>query len=110
MGDGSGNTLNWPLQLQLTMARALLRRPRLLLVDDADQFASAMGKERFVSILRHLQRHDRVTIVMAAAQPELFLASSAVGGGGCCGGQRGSSGSFEADVYKLQDGLLRKCA
>jgi ABC-type protease/lipase transport system fused ATPase/permease subunit len=47
VGDGSGTVVSPALLMRLTLARALVRKPRLLLLDDADQFASAVGKSRY---------------------------------------------------------------
>jgi ABC-type protease/lipase transport system fused ATPase/permease subunit len=46
VGDGSGTIVSPALLLKLTLARALVRKPRLLLLDDADQFANAVGASR----------------------------------------------------------------
>jgi ABC-type multidrug transport system fused ATPase/permease subunit len=46
VGDGSGTIVSPALLLKLTLARALVRKPRLLLLDDADQFANAVGRSR----------------------------------------------------------------
>ena len=57
MGDGSGVSLPRAVQLQLAVARALIRRPRLLLVDDADQFYEALGgSSGFPQLLTQLCR------------------------------------------------------
>lgn len=53
-GEGSGTALSPILVLQICMARALMRRPRLLLVDDADAFAEAVGPRGFNEILQEL--------------------------------------------------------
>jgi ABC-type multidrug transport system fused ATPase/permease subunit len=46
VGDGSGTVVSPALLLKLTLARALVRKARLLLLDDADQFANAVGRSR----------------------------------------------------------------
>lgn len=48
VGDGSGTIVSPALLLKLALARALVRRPRLLLLDDAEQFADAVGRNRWV--------------------------------------------------------------
>jgi ABC-type ATPase involved in cell division len=79
--------------MQLTLARALIRQPRLLLLDDADQFAAAVGQQRLVNLLAQLQRAG-VAILVAAARTEPLLAD----------------GSFRAEVLCLQDGALLSSA
>lgn len=73
----------------LTLARALVRRPRLMLLDDADAFASALGAARLNDILADLQA-DGVTVVMAAERPALFP-------------------GLRARVFGLHDGRLFAC-
>ena len=89
VGDGTGAIIAWPLLLQLALARALVRQPRLLLLDDADQFAAAVGQQRLVDLLAQLQSAG-VAILVAAARPEPLLAD----------------GSIRAEVLCLQDGAL----
>lgn len=89
VGEGSGTIVSYPLLLQLSLARALVRRPKLLLLDDADQFAAAVGLQRLVGVLRELQEQQGVTLVMVAAKPADFV-----------------SAGLRAALYHLEEGQL----
>jgi ABC-type protease/lipase transport system fused ATPase/permease subunit len=54
IGSGTGHPLTRQVALQLGLARALLRKPRLLLLDDGDLFAEAVGDDRVKDILQNL--------------------------------------------------------
>ncbi|WIA17366.1 hypothetical protein OEZ85_014227 [Tetradesmus obliquus] len=71
VGDGSGTIVSPALLLKLALARALVRRPRLLLLDDAEQFADAVGRSRLLGILA-AQQAAGVTILLACDSPAAF--------------------------------------
>ena len=87
VGEGSGTVISYTLLLRLAVARALVRRPRLLLLDDADQFADALGDDLLLGVLQKMQAGG-CALLVAATQPERFP-------------------SF-GTVYKLEEGLLTK--
>lgn len=86
VGDGSGTIVSPTLLLKLTLARALVRKPRLLLLDDADQFANAVGKQSLSNLLAILQS-EGVTIILASDNPAQFT-------------------SISRQVYSIDDGAV----
>ena len=71
VGEGSGHALTQQMALRIGLARALIRRPRLLLVDHGDQIAEAVGPERLAEALRAVCDAGGCVIV-SSNQPELF--------------------------------------
>lgn len=65
LGEGSGTCLSPAGLLQLAVARALLRRPALLLLEDYDAFAEALGEERLQGLLRRLRGGGACVVVVA---------------------------------------------
>jgi hypothetical protein len=87
VGDGSGAPLPPRLVLQLSLARALVRRPRLLLLDDAEQFGAALGWRRLNSVLSRLQGAGTALLVAAGCEPARLA-------------------GFARAVYRLEGGAL----
>lgn len=54
LGEGSGSSLSSAGLLRLAVARALLRRPALLVLEDPDAFLEALGEDRLMTLLRKL--------------------------------------------------------
>eukprot|EP00884_Botryococcus_braunii_P000803 jgi/Botrbrau1/10723/Bobra.357_1s0024.1 len=65
IGSGTGHPLTRQVALQLGLGRALLRKPRLLLLDDGDLFAEAVGDERLREIIQKLADSGSAIIVGA---------------------------------------------
>ncbi|KXZ56422.1 hypothetical protein GPECTOR_1g376 [Gonium pectorale] len=55
LGEGSCSALTGAGLLRLAVARALLRRAPLVLLEDADAFAEALGEARLMALLRQLR-------------------------------------------------------
>lgn len=93
IGDGSGMPVSTALQLKLGLARALVRRPRLLLLDDADAFADAIGRTQLLGVLTRLREQQGVALLVASDRPGVFAA--ALGGAEC-------------QVLRIEDGALQR--
>jgi ATP-binding cassette subfamily C protein len=85
VGEGSGTIISYSLLLKLAVARALVRRPRLLLLDDADHFADALGDDVLSEVLGGM-RAAGCALLVATAQADRF--------------------PYISVVYRLDEGLL----
>ncbi|PNH12273.1 ABC transporter B family member 5 [Tetrabaena socialis] len=69
LGEGSGNALSSAGLLRLAVARALLRRGALVLLEDADAFVEAVGEARLMAVLRQLRAAGSCVVVVCGAAP-----------------------------------------
>ena len=66
LGEGSGRAISRATALRIGLARALIRRPQLLLIDDAELFIDAVGPEPFYSILSFVIRGGGLVVMCHA--------------------------------------------
>jgi ABC-type multidrug transport system ATPase subunit len=73
LADASWNELTGDEQRRVALAQGLIRRPRLLLIDDLLLGADLVLREQVLGLLRSQMREHGITIVMTASEPTHLL-------------------------------------
>ncbi|GAX84702.1 hypothetical protein CEUSTIGMA_g12124.t1 [Chlamydomonas eustigma] len=71
VGEGSGHPLTQQTALRIGLARALIRRPRILLLDNGDQLAEAVGPQRLADVLQEVCQ-EGCCVVICSNEPQMF--------------------------------------
>lgn len=77
VGDSSGVSFSKSEMNQLMLVRALVRKPRLLLLDDAERHLTAEARKCFMSTIAEL-RKDGVGVLIASQHAEVREAASRI--------------------------------
>lgn len=98
VGDGSGTMISRATALRIGMARALIRKPQLLLVDDAELFIDAIGPDRFHGALSSVVNQGGAVVMCHAGTsiPPLIRQWSSAKDG------------LSIQIHKFKDGIMLK--
>lgn len=107
IGEGTGFSLSHKATLQLALARALLKRPKLLLLGGVEQLVPAVGMQRLLQILQQQLAGGSAVLMTAVAEDGSAEYNKCRGDGGVFSLVNGLGVSVQR--YRMAGSRLQQC-